>query len=109
MTYWTLGFMLPKNWTQPTPPKERLIELENYANFHGLRCVLDVSYTDMDGHTIRGNPKKIKRHIKAIMYQEFRGSNKMSNQEVNLVYDAWVEAIEGYRTDIILVEKYDRI
>lgn len=105
MKYWNLFWPKGLFSSQQTPTKERLVDLENYANFHGLRCVLDVNFTGINEHTIRGNPKKIKKHIKKVMNVEF---NKISNQEADLIYNAWVEAVQGYRTDIILIEKYDR-
>lgn len=103
---WTLEFMVPKNWIQPKPSIERLIELENYVNYHGLRCVLDTSFTNMEGTIVNGKPKKIRKYIKRTMKQEFKNITK---EEIDLIYHTWVDTIMGHKIDIILVKKYERL
>ena len=90
---------------QQKPSKERLIELENYINFHGVICDLSINFTNIDGVVI-GKEKKIKKRIKDLMEIEFKGFYKILNNEVDLIFKAWLKAIYTEEDDIILVNKY---
>ena len=96
--------MKPFRFLKPvTPSQERLLEIENYAN--SICFVFHMEENFAWQGTIHTKDKKIKKLIRNYMVSEFRGSNKLSHHEVDLILHAFKKAMVLKKTDIILVNK----